>query len=460
MKKILDACYTKNLLLLLLAAGLALSFSPKAMAVDIQVSGQYKYEGWSEDRHSLKNNSTTQSNSVTFQDSMLLLNGRLKVADGLEVNSRARILDKIWGDTVEQDRAYSTTKLQRENVEFDTLYMTAKLGPGTLTVGAIPGNAAAGGTTFGAPFGSDDIPRNMILYGLGFGNWYHQIGYVKFNEKELTYAAGSPVYGTGADVDDNRWKYTMIYTRPRWDCGAEIAYHINDTNKSLATYGTRTRYYYIEPYARATFGPLFVEAKGIYLDGRIEFQSPSPFVQDRDLQGYNLYAHARYTYGPAYLGGAFLYVMGEDPGTTNKQEAIGTSGRDLHMALILVNPDRDKYMGPLGMGGSAQPLGDTYVNNGATNLQMSQAYFGLNPMEKLGIQVTYNHAEMDRKPTGYLSTKLGDEVDVTGNYKINDNLSYTVGFGYLWAGDAWKGTDANTQVSNDWLIMHKLTLTF
>jgi hypothetical protein len=35
-----------------------------------------------------------------------------------------------------------------------------------------------------------------------------------------------------------------------------------------------------------------------------------------------------------------------------------------------------------------------------------------------------------------------------------------IGFGYLWAGDAFKGTSDANPVDNTYLIMHKLTLTF
>jgi hypothetical protein len=35
-----------------------------------------------------------------------------------------------------------------------------------------------------------------------------------------------------------------------------------------------------------------------------------------------------------------------------------------------------------------------------------------------------------------------------------------VGFGYLWAGDWFKGTNSGAAIDNDYLVTHKLTLTF
>jgi len=56
------------------------------------------------------------------------------------------------------------------------------------------------------------------------------------------------------------------------------------------------------------------------------------------------------------------------------------------------------------------------------------------------------------------------EFDLTASYKIYDNLQYMVGFGYFWTGDYYKGYTAvggqEPALANDYLLMHKLTLTF
>jgi hypothetical protein len=35
-----------------------------------------------------------------------------------------------------------------------------------------------------------------------------------------------------------------------------------------------------------------------------------------------------------------------------------------------------------------------------------------------------------------------------------------VGFGYLWAGNAFQGSNSSAKIDNDYLVTHKLTLTF
>lgn len=127
-------------------------------------------------------------------------------------------------------------------------------------------------------------------------------------------------------------------------------------------------------------------------------------------------------------------------------------------------------LGALGTGGNATPLADAYTGDGigyaggVANIMMWQVFAGFKPLPKLELVATYSNAKLDQNPgTGaasYVSKDLGQEADITATYKIYDNLSYMVGAGYLWTGDAWKGNVATNAIANDWLLMHKLTLTF
>jgi len=65
----------------------------------------------------------------------------------------------------------------------------------------------------------------------------------------------------------------------------------------------------------------------------------------------------------------------------------------------------------------------------------------------------------DTVPTGYTNKSYGWELDVTGTYKITNNLSYMLGAGYWWVGDYYRGTD-NSPIRDDYMLMNKLTLTF
>jgi hypothetical protein len=96
------------------------------------------------------------------------------------------------------------------------------------------------------------------------------------------------------------------------------------------------------------------------------------------------------------------------------------------------------------------------------NVQGYQLFAGIKPVPKLNLKVSGTYAKLNRDltTTSLVGKDLGYEADVTAAYKIYDNLEYMVGFGYLWAGDAFKNTNAAGIVNNDYLLTHKLTLSF
>ncbi|MGZ3648938.1 MAG: hypothetical protein ACXU9G_07925 [Syntrophales bacterium] len=95
------------------------------------------------------------------------------------------------------------------------------------------------------------------------------------------------------------------------------------------------------------------------------------------------------------------------------------------------------------------------------NVQALQIFAGIKPMPKLDLKASYTIASMDKDVVvGQVSRDIGQELDISATYKIYDNLSYMVGFAYLWAGDAFKGSIAGASIDNDYLLTHKLTLSF
>jgi hypothetical protein len=78
--------------------------------------------------------------------------------------------------------------------------------------------------------------------------------------------------------------------------------------------------------------------------------------------------------------------------------------------------------------------------------------------------LSLSFAQADKKPAGVANGTYGTEVDLTGTYKITNNLSYMLGAGYLFTGDYFKGDESlkgNThKVDNDYMLINKLTLSF
>ena len=116
--------------------------------------------------------------------------------------------------------------------------------------------------------------------------------------------------------------------------------------------------------------------------------------------------------------------------------------------------DRGYWAGSLGGYNSTANVGPM------TNAWFFQGRLGVKPIDKLDIMASVSYANADKKPAGVLNNAYGYEVDLTTTYKITNNLSYMLGFGYYFTGDYYKGTSDANKLSNDFLVINKLTLTF
>jgi hypothetical protein len=228
------------------------------------------------------------------------------------------------------------------------------------------------------------------------------------------------------------------------------------------------------PYFKQTIGPLYLEGEAYYGFGDVR-KYDNASGSDSKLDTYGISLHAKVDLKPVYFGGRFIYMKGDDPTTTDKTEgglaAALVAGQAFLPCLMLFN---DSFYTATGTGYTGRATGATNTAVGATagtlntpslqfmdNVLFFQGYGGVKPIDKLDIMVALAYARADQTPLrNYLSDVYGWEADVTATYKIYDNLSYMVGFGYLFTGDYFKGTDPTAKISNDYIVMHKLTLTF
>jgi hypothetical protein len=221
-------------------------------------------------------------------------------------------------------------------------------------------------------------------------------------------------------------------------------------------------------------GPVFVEAEWNYNTGRAyDYEDNGVKGDDRNLRGMNAYLHGKVNVGPAYFGALYAYVSGQDP--KSKTYNSGSDGGKAwnQNNLILWGYYSNKWAGMLG-GGNGALYGQTgYDYIAITNAHELKVYAGYNPTPKWNIQGSVAYAVADKtSPSNVITTaanrasydyvdhNYGTEADLTASYKIFDNLTYTVGFGYLWAGDYFKGTNKNATVDDTYLLLNKLDLTF
>ncbi|MFB3924871.1 MAG: hypothetical protein ACE14T_02365 [Syntrophales bacterium] len=449
----------ERFLIVLIAAVSMATSGTAAYAVDVGFSGDFRAEGWLDSNRTLRDEPGTKAPATGIFDQRLRVATVFKVSEGLSLVTRFTALDKIWGDKSggadTKDRLNDSTRFARENIEFDRVYASFKALKGQLDIGYMRDNSS------GTVFGDQDDSSPQIKYTYYTGPWTFTLAYVKLTEKEVTNPA-SLSYANQSDIDYDKWKYSIVYKWATGDAGLSGAFYNDKTARSTASSSYQVRYHRFNPYARAVIGPVYVEGEVSYMTGDLKDYDEST-TSDTTKRGWSWYLNGRYNIGPAYVGAQYAYVGGDDPGTAGKNEQGYPSGREYKPCLILFNSDRDKYLGALGSGATAV-LGNTYTTGGAVNFQLYQGYVGLKPMSRLELFASYSYVKLNEKPVvngvQYVDDKIGTEADITATYKIYDNLSYMVGFGYLWAGDAWKGTSASAQVADDWLLMHRLTLNF
>jgi hypothetical protein len=289
----------------------------------------------------------------------------------------------------------------------------------------------------------------------------------KVNENSVT--AKNPVAATsGADRDNTTYTVGGIYA---WQAGqAGVLYKFYNYAGNKATQvapgvyldQNAMNFHLVSPYIIAQFGPVKVNFDFYYFWGKYISTTVAP-IGEKDMQSINAQLDATATFGPIYFGGNVTYISGDDPGTSDKLEGgVGGGGADWSPCLIMWNFDRTYWAGSLA--GQGTSFNANAVGSGSTatypGAWFFQGRFGVKPTAKLDFMASASYAFADKKPTGYASDVYGWEFDITGTYKITNNLSYMLGFGYMMTGDFYKGATTGTSVRDDYLVINKLTLTF
>ncbi len=440
----------KRLFVVLLAAGLIAAFSMPVLAVDVKFSGKYEVAGYWESNRAMK---SSDEAAQKYYSSFLRIDPVFNVSNGLKLVTRFEGLERVAGlNGVGAETANGARNTAVEqNISMRRAYISAQILAGTLDVGYM----GAGRT--GTVFMNYDTDVFRIKYTAVFGPWTVQLVTEKAKENSL----GTQNY---SDSDKDKYAITPIYKWSSGEVGTQLQwYRYNDSEQTSTPY--RSSYYRLIPWFKSTFGPLYLEGEINYYFGKYK-DYLNPATQDVNYNSFNWYLMGRYTKGPAYIGAQVAVIQGDDPNTSDKQEAPSApSGQfqvDYQPVLVLWNDWTNRW--------TQQAWGQTtgtYGNISAStngmpaNANIYQVFVGFKPFSKLDLYAAYSILNVNQKPSdSYVDDKYGKEFDITATYKIYDNLTYMAGFGYLWTGDYFKGTSSTNTIGNDWLLMHKLTLNF
>jgi len=436
----------KKFCLILLVLGLFAVFSMPCFAADIKISGSYYAGGIYLNKTTLQQDTATEGPATAFYYQRLRVRTDYIVSPGLSLITRFDALERAWGaarstpgTTLATDSA--GTVAENENIAFDWAYINYQSPIGVFDVGIMNDGST------GTPFGNSLTSAGRLKYSYSFGPVKLNAAYTKVLEGSRTAINAA----TSSDADNDKYGVEAVYGWKNGRAGAQLAYYRYANTRPTAN--TKRVYYLITPYAIAKIGPVNFQTEINYAWGKYtEFDTGASSVDLNNLTGW---VDATAAFGPVYVGGTFAYVSGDDPNTTDKREGGTLSGgRDWSPTLIMYNQDRSKWVGAI-TGNGTSSFGTAFENGFLYQLRV-----GVKPNSKLDIMTSITYASADKKPAGYLYDKYGYELDLTANYKITSNLSYMIGAGYLWTGDYFKATSDANKVSNNYLVVNKLVLTF
>jgi hypothetical protein len=451
----------KKLFAAILALGLIIAVSGTASAVDVKVSGSYYVAGVYDNNPSLKENS--YSRAYFFQ--RIRLEPVFKIAEGLTFTARMDAMEGAWDTSTAAKSATDPGRSAQSvdtgrNFDWERGYVTFNTGIGKFDVGYMSAGA------FGVAFADSTTTRPRIKLTTKVGPMILGGLYEKRTEANKGFdvaaagakaataynpPAGAVPANTVADgfvnADYDAYYLFGIYPFKGGQTGLLYGYLANNTPRPNFAFSTKAHLFV--PYIQATFGPVYVEAEVDLMTGTAKKKEAAGAV-DVDMDSMAWYLMARTAMGPATVGAQIAWAKGQDITEPNKaQNAVG-GGADWNPALILMSDDLATWSGD-----------DINSSNSSKNNMLLFNIFGdykVTPKFSMGAAITY--AKLDQATVAGQDKALGTEFDVTATYKLYDNLSYMVGAGYLWAGDAFKIGVPTAKVENDYILMNKLTLSF
>ena len=485
----------KRFWLVLLSLGLVMAFSVSAFAVDVKIGAEYFAGGLYLNKTSVNDGYSSKSQegyydsnpSTAFFYQRLRVGTDFIVTPCLKLVTRFDAMERIWGGSRSEDTdpytppeiyAYSRsagTTAENENIAFDIVYIDYTSPIGQFKVGYMPDYVF--GTVF-ADRGSG-MYDGQIAYSIQNGPFTGLIGYAKIVDKNWSYM---PSTYPATDVDYDSYRIGGIYnfktSQVVGEIGALFIFDRDATQKGGYTsfdYNYLANKYVFNPYVKAKIGPVALQAEVQYWFGdaaKWEDGDQYSLPANVSISALSVFVDATANFGMFNVGGTFAYLSGDDPGTKDKVEgsgsmmAINTGGLDWNPCLIMFNTETLGYwVGPI--------YGHTnsVVNNEMSNAWFGQLRAGVKPTPQWDIMLAASYATADKKPVNptdpgtrtYANGTYGTEIDMTGTYKITNNLSYMLGVGYLFTGDYFKGFDRagqGYQIVDDYMLINKLTLSF
>jgi hypothetical protein len=362
------------------------------------------------------------------------------------------------------------TRNESENIAFDNVYIDYTSPIGKFQVGYMPDS------TWGTVFGnmSTDANRGMIKWAAPIGKTGFTVlaNYAKIEDNSSSAVSTQSWYwlnnlnATRTDRDADSYRIGGIYNFKGSNASGQVGvlgiYTRDASNRGMASGPYKTELININPYAKVNVGPVALQAELNYAFGDARaYEYDGPTIKADSLA---VFLDAAADFGMFNVGGTFAYLQGDKDPYDDKAQDVVSGGIDWNPCLILFNNDTVNYW----IGGIPGHSGSV-IGGPMKNAYFFQGRVGVKPTAKIDAMLSVSYASAVKKPIDtwgpnqpFANGNYGTEIDLTGTYKITNNLSYMLGVGYLFTGDYYKGHnwDGTATVDDDFILINKLTLNF
>ncbi|PLX48914.1 MAG: hypothetical protein C0613_09310 [Desulfobulbaceae bacterium] len=368
----------------------------------------------------------------------------------MKVNDKIVMKSKIYlaADKFGQNDA-GATALDQNGTEITVhhLFMEYKSPIGMVRVGRTSAGLWQG------DFLSTDANGNRIMY---FPNWLPENigGYVfiqKVNENDSV--AGNDL----VDADTDLYEMSAWYKTK--DLKIALGYDFWDMNQAATSDYTRHR---IKGYYNQNMGNIYAEMEFSYDWGTMDWDAAG--VDDTDIDTFAIMADVGMTMDKLDMGMMFIYASGDDDATDNDNESAmghvyGSLGEQFQPYTVLTG----RHTGMLSNDFNGANADMAF--HGIMSLGV-HADFAVTDKLSLHTAVAYAMADTDELATGIeIDDEYGWEIDLGASYKLMDNLTYSVDFGYLMAGDFFEGYEVAGlgpfgEAEDVYVLNHRLAMEF
>ncbi|PKN51148.1 MAG: hypothetical protein CVU55_13525 [Deltaproteobacteria bacterium HGW-Deltaproteobacteria-13] len=364
------------------------------------------------------------------------------------------------------------TRAESENIAFDSAYIDYTSPIGSFQVGYMPDS------TWGTVFGNDSIgsDRGMIKWSAPAGPVILVANYAKIKDNSSSAVSTQSWYwknnlnATRTDRDSESYRAGFIVPfkneKANGQAGVLFIFTRDASNRGEASGPYMTKIYQANPYFKANIGPVALQGEAKYSFGNaveMEYNIPG---NDKKIDSLSVFLDGNAKFGMVNVGGSFAYLQGDDNAGDDVVHDVNTGGLDWNPCLIMFNTDIVQYW----VGGIEGHTG-SQVGGPMKNAWFGQLRAGVSPTPQFDILASVSYATADKKNVNpyhtsgdrYPGSGYGTEIDITGTYKITNNLSYMLGIGYLFTGDNFKGrdlADEDYKTNDDFIVINKLTLSF